>query len=371
MSIGLPTIDISFIQKAVTAIERSQRGVACVVLQDNTLSDNEITTMTYKYGSGLSADAYSEKNFEILQRCLLVAVYKLIVVSVPTGVEFTSVQNVLEKIKYNYVCTTNSEWQQDLANYVVNQNRKSTGKKYIAMVANVSTADSMYVINLKNASVFIEGHVDEKGDLLAIPMCEYLPRLVAVLSNLPMNRSCTYYELEDVLSVDESFITVEQDIDYWINKGYLVLFSDEDVVKIARGVNSLTTFTSTETEDMRKIIIVESMNIILEDIHSAFKESYVGKYKNSYDNQCLLISAINTYFRRLAKDEILDSDFDNKCQIDIEAQRDAWMGIGKTEAEDWDENKVKQMSFKSFVYLSGNIKILDAIEDLKFPITME
>lgn len=365
MSIGLPTIDISFTQKAVTAIERSQRGVACVVLKDNTLSENDVISKIYKFATDISESNYTKENLEILKRCFLVAVNKLIVVSVPTTSEFSAVTAVLENLRYNYICTTVDVWQQELVNYIVNKNAKSAGKKYIAVVSSATTADSMYVINLKNE------YVVEKGNKNNIPMVAYLPRLVAILANLPMNRSCTYYELEDIEDVDLSFVTVENDIDYWINKGYLVLFMDEDVVKIARGVNSLTTFTSTETEDMRKIIIVESMNIILEDIHSAFKESYVGKYKNNYDNQCLLISAINTYFRRLAKEEILDSDFDNKCQIDVEAQRDAWMGIGKTEAEDWDENQVKKMSFKSFVYLSGNIKILDAIEDLKFPITME
>lgn len=365
MSTGLPTIDITFTQKAVTAIERSQRGIACVVLQDNTLSESDVISKVYKYATDISERDYTKENLAILKRCFLVAVNKLIVLSVPSTVDFSGATAVLENLSYNYVCTTVEDWQQSLVNYIVNKNTKTTGKKYIAIVSNATTADSMYVINLKNK------YVVDKDSKSTISMASYLPRLTAILANLPMNRSCTYYELEDLEDIDLSFITVEQDVDYWINKGYLVLFSDEDVVKIARGVNSLTTFTSTETEDMRKIIIVESMNIILEDIHSAFKESYVGKYKNSYDNQCLLISAINTYFRKLAKDEILDSDFDNKCQIDIEAQRDAWMGIGKTEAEDWDENKVKQMSFKSFVYLSGNIKILDAIEDLKFPITME
>ena len=148
------------------------------------------------------------------------------------------------------------------------------------------------------------------------------------------------------------------------------MINDEDVVKVARGVNSLTTFTSIDTEDMRKIIIVEAMNMILQDIFSTFKEQYIGKYKNSYDNQCLLISAINTYFRQLAREEILAPEFENIAYVDVETQREAWLSIGKTEAEDWNEAEVKNMTFKSFVFLAGQVKILDAIEDLKFVITM-
>ena len=73
----------------------------------------------------------------------------------------------------------------------------------------------------------------------------------------------------------------------------------------------------------------------------------------------------------MAREEILDPDYDNVAYVDVEAQREAWLGIGKTEAEDWNEEKVKEMSFKSFVYLAGDIKILDAIEDLHFRITMQ
>ena len=122
---------------------------------------------------------------------------------------------------------------------------------------------------------------------------------------------------------------------------------------------------------MKKIIIVEAMNLILEDIYTTFKDYYIGKYKNSYDNQCLFISAVNTYFRALAREEILDPEYDNHSYVDVEAQREAWLAIGKTAAADWTEAQVKKMTFKSYIYLAGQVKILDAIEDLHFVITME
>ena len=160
-------------------------------------------------------------------------------------------------------------------------------------------------------------------------------------------------------------------IDDAIDDGNLVLWIDEDKVKVGRGVNTLTTITATDTADMKKIIIVESMNIILEDIYSTFKDFYIGKYKNSYDNQCLFISAVNSYFRQLAREEILDPEYDNCSYVDVEAQREAWLAIGKTAAADWTEAEVKKMTFKSYIYLAGQVKILDAIEDLHFVITME
>ena len=150
-----------------------------------------------------------------------------------------------------------------------------------------------------------------------------------------------------------------------------VELSHDDKIKIGRGVNSLTTFTSTDSEDMKKIIIVESMNLIEEDIYTTYKDYYVGKYKNHYDNQCLFMSSVNTYFRELQREEILDPEFDNRSFVDVEKQRDAWLAIGKQEASDWSIEKVKRMTFKSNVFLAGDIKILDAMEDLRFTINME
>lgn len=360
--IGLPVIEITFIQKAVSAIQRSERGIACIVVK----GDVEAPRLKkYRYETDITATDYTEEQLTALRRGFLVPVNKVYVLTVPAeSTDFSVATEALEGVKFNYLATTVSEWQQQVVNYIITKNQKSAGKKYIGVVANATTADSKYIINVKNPRVH---EVDTDS---WVNMNLYLPRLVCILCNLPMNRSCTYYELEDIDEVDTSFVTIENDIDYWINKGYIVFFKDEDVIKIGRGVNTLTTFTTTDTEDMRKIIIVESMNIILEDIYTTFKDYYVGKYKNSYDNQTLFISAVNSYFRQLVREEILDPDYDNVAYVDVEMQRDAWLGIGKTEAQDWDEEKVKEMSFKSYVFLAGNIKILDAIEDLKFRITM-
>ena len=100
----------------------------------------------------------------------------------------------------------------------------------------------------------------------------------------------------------------------------------------------------------------------------------MGKYKNHLDNQYLFISSVNAYFKSLTKvvnGEILDPEYDNHAFVDVENQRQAWLSVGKTEAEDWDEAKVKEMSFKSTVFIAAKVKILDAMEDLSFQITME
>ena len=121
---------------------------------------------------------------------------------------------------------------------------------------------------------------------------------------------------------------------------------------------------------MQFIETVEAMDMIQDDIRDVFKETYLGPYKNKLDNQMLLISAINGYFKELANGNVLDSEYSNNASININAQRDAWISSGKKEAADWDETKVKNSTFRRDVYLLGDIKILGSMTNLKFDISL-
>lgn len=379
---GMPNIEIIFKQLAVKAIARSARGVACVIIQDDTAGVGKIGKKTYLRESDIDKTAYTAENMQDLSRMFLVSVNKVVVIAIGSEVDFAEATKLMNKVKVNYICTTMAAHQQDLAKAVVQYNKESKGHKVKAVVFNATVADDMRVINLKNEDL-VERLTDEDGKTITreIKSVNYLPRLTSILANLPMNRSITNYVLEDLAEVDD-LTDVEAGVtnDTLVDDGWLILVNDDDDVRVGRGVNSLTTYTSTETEDMSKIIIVESMDIITEDIYNTFKEYYIGKYKNYLDNQMLFISAVNAYFKTLEGEEILDPDYSgnedlgthgNECYVDIEAQRNAWLSIGKTAAADWSDEKVREMSFRSHLFLAGNVKILDAIEDLRFVINME
>ena len=89
------------------------------------------------------------------------------------------------------------------------------------------------------------------------------------------------------------------------------------------------------------------------------------------DNQCLFINAVLRYFDELEREDVLDEEFNNTADIDVEAQRLAWIGIGKDEAKNWDDLTVKKRTFRRSMFLKGSVKILDALEDLTFNIYME
>lgn len=360
--IGLPSIDVVFTQKAVTAVQRSERGVLAIVVEDSKAGVGVKKTILRR-STDLTKDMFDAANYNDLKRAFNVAVNKIYVFSATEVTDLTKVAKELDKVKYNYVCTNIKDQQDNLVQYVIDFNADSKGHKVVAVVANPTTADNKYVIKIKGT-----GGTDKDGETVTAE--SFVVRVASTLANLPMNRSLTYYVFDELADWDDSYISDGKELDYWIDEGWLTLVNDDEEVKCGRAVNSLRTFTSTDTEDMSYIIIVEAMNMILEDIYTTFKDYYVGKYKNSYDNQKLFLSSVNTYFRQLASEEILEPNYNNHCEIDVETQRNAWTSVGKEEAIDWDDNTVKNMPFRTFVYVAGDVHIMNAIEDLKFTIAM-
>ena len=119
-----------------------------------------------------------------------------------------------------------------------------------------------------------------------------------------------------------------------VDKGEFVLFNDYGTVKATRGVNSATTI---ENPDLKKITIIEGMDLMKEDIIETFKAQYVGQYKNNLDNQSVFLASVNTYYRQLAHEQILDSGFLIWRRLIQKKRRQAWVNSGKTEAMDWDD----------------------------------
>lgn len=355
---GLPEILINFSKNAVSAIKRSQNGIVCIVVKDDTVTT--FSKKEYLYATSVDDADYTTANYAAIQSAFLGTPYKVIVVRIGVADDFADAVAILETIKYNWMCfidNTTGE-QQAVATYIKSKNANSKNFKYKAVVFGATTTDDMHLVNFTNTTVTPVGGAAISGYL-------YLPRICGLLAGLPFTESATSHVLTDLESVVEP-VSVNEAID----DGQFVLLNDDGDVRVARAVNSLVTLTSGVAADMKKITIVEAMDLILEDISKEFKNNYVGKYKNNYDNQVLFISAINSYFRRLAAEEILDKGFTNEASVDIEAQREAWLATGQTEAKTWDDAKVKSMTFGSNVYLGGGIKILDAIEDLTFNITM-
>lgn len=388
MAIGLPKVDVIFKGLANTAVVRSGRGIACLIIKDNTgmdtleLSKSKKETLAneedlkvksvvtedkilkqYKGFTEVESTDYSEENYKIIEDVFLTEINKLYVIKIPNDKTFEDVKPFIKKdINWIAYIGETREEQKKLADFVKLEN-KSRSKRLKAICYNLqeAEADDMHIVNFVNASVI-------KADGKSIVGYKYLGRLLGVLTGCRMDMSVTYNILSDLNSVEQ--IGDTDAINEAIGKGKFVLINDDDGVRIARGVNSLQKNDKEHTEDMKYITIVEAMDLIYEDIINTFKQVYLGRFKNSYDNQVLFISAINSYFRDLAREEILDPNYNNISFVDIEKQRETWIENGKLEATNWSDIQVKDNTFRTNVYLQANVKFLNAMEDLLFIVNM-
>lgn len=351
---GLPQIIIEFNGKAVTAIKRSQLGIVALILKDDVQTAD---TVTYKSIEDVPTEGWAPANLDYIQKTFMGTPSKIIIERLPTTAgDYNAALTRLNNKRFNYLSipgivendtTTIATW--------IKTKYDNLKKTFKAVLPNCK-ADHEAIINFTTSEI----KVGEKEYTTA----EFTARIAGILAGLPFTRSATYYELPEVDSIKEI-----EDPDAAVDNGELILINDGENIKIGRGVNSLTTTTGKKTEDFKSIRVIEVQNLIKDDIRATFEKHYIGKHNNIYDNQVLFIRSINAYYDGLEGEEILDPNFDNKAEINVQKQRLAWESIG-VDTTDWDDQKVKEMSFKKNVFLASNIKIVDAIEDLDMDIAI-
>lgn len=348
---GLPQIEILFKAKAVSAVKRSAMGIVALILRDATEAEGIVTIKSVE---DLDSTQWSVENADYINKTLLGTPSKVVVVRVGDETLIANALKTLNSIKFNYLAMPDAtvEEAETITSWIKSK-RTNDKKTYKAVVAH-QEADDEGIINFTTEGILAGG--------TTYTAQQYTARIAGILAGVPFTRSSTYYELPEVDSITESE-TPNEDID----NGQLILINDGDKIKIGRGVNSLTTLTVTKKEDYKKIKIVEVMDMIKDDIRDTFDKEYVGKIINVYDNQILFVTSVNAYFKILMADQILDPSFENSSFIDVDAQRLAWESIG-TDTTDLSDTQIREMSFGSTVFLGGQIKISDAMEDLKFDI---
>lgn len=359
MAITMPSIDVIFKQLATSAITRSERGYSILIVRDNT--NKTFDYKEYNLMTDVDEDDYTATNYQYIKDIFAFAPYKVCVVRIgEDGTMADALAIVLENVKTGWITVADGT-DTDFATLISWIKSQVANKRtYKTVVYNATTApDEKHIVNFVNEYVTFS---DSRGKVTGL---SYLPSLIGILAVCNITRGCTYYACSNL-----SKVTEVADNNVALGAGKFVLFNDGDTVRIANGVNSMiTTNGTTATEDMKFIENVEAMDLIMDDITTTFHD-YIGNYKNKYDNQMILISAINSYFRNLAGEDVLDSEYNNVADIDIEAQRAAWIAAGKTEASNWSDTVVRKTSYKRSVYLESSIKILGSMTDLKFTISL-
>lgn len=351
--LGLPEININFSSLSVSAIQRSQRGIVALILKDDT---GDFESQEYKTVTDINDGDWTVENKDYIEKAFLGIPSKVIIERLDVSASnYNDALTRLSSKRWNYLSIPgiSDADVSAVSTWLISQrtNDKTTFK---AVLPN-SESNHEGIVNFTTDGIVV-------GET-TYSTSQYTTRIAGILAGLPLTRSSTYFELNEVDSITESE-TPDSDID----EGQLILISDGEKVKIGRGVNSLTTTTTDKGEDFKKIKIIEGHDLVLEDITRTFNDNYVGKVNNSYDNQVLFITAINAYTRGLEGD-VLDAASVNTIGVDVESQRLAWESQGMDMSE-LNDQQVKEKAFGSKVFIAGKLKFLDAVEDLNFNISV-
>jgi len=349
---GLPIIDFIFKSLAVSAITRSARGVVALVLRDETMTDK-----FYSYNTAIdvaSAD-WTAPNLQYIKDAFLGAPNKVIVVrGAAEDLDYNAQIAILGSKKWDWLAIPGIEEADvsTVSGWIIAQR---ANKKTFKTVLPNSVSDHEGIVNFATAGIVVGENTYTAS--------QYTARIAGILAGLSLTRSATYFKLAEVESIAESEEPGED-----IDDGKLILINQDGAIKIGRGVNSLTETTVSKSKVFKKIKIIEGMDLIKSDVSRVFNDEYIGKVLNTYDNQVLFITSINSYLRGL-EGEVLDSRGDNTVGVDVLAQRRAWEGIG-TDTTDMTDQEIKEKAFESNVFLGGNLKFADAMEDISIEIAV-
>ena len=382
---GAPSMDIQFIERAITAVTRGERGIVLLWVKDS-LPAAAVNPATIILSSDIPS-SLSDTTVEQIKLAMIgytnapkkVLVYGMGIsedaetVAVDAG--YKKAMEVSETVKFDYLAIPTVETDgktQEVASWVKSM-RDNKRKKIKAVLPKIE-ADHEGIINFTtDRNVKTETVTKKNGTKTAVDIVytaeQYCARIAGLIAGTPLTFACTYAPLTEL-----SDCTRLTDIDTPVDNGEFIVFYDGEKVKVVRGVNSFVTTADGKGDSFKKIKIVEAMDMINDDIIKTAQDSYLGKYANSYSNKCLLISAISGYFAQLKRDGIISS---YSVSLDAEAIRTYLKSKGlKATLEDGTIKEVDECSDEeiitadtgSFVFLTGNVKILDAIEDIKMPI---
>lgn len=385
--LGMPSINIPFEEKGIEAIERSKRGIVALILEepqdtitklltDHTGTDNStVKAITNPFVIFTTDDIPSEltdNNKDYIKKCLIgytKTPYRVRVYLQATGDEksatdadkFSATLKKVATDRFDYLAIpTITDAQCETVATWVKTNRENKFKKIKAVLPNYD-ADYEGIINFGNTSIVTKNKTYTPA--------EYTARIAGLIAGTPMTISATYAPLAEVIDCDKHD---QDENDEKVNKGQFFIWFDGEKFLMSRAMNSLVTTTQGKLEAYQTIKTIDIMDMIYDDIRQTSRDYYIGKYTNNYDNKCLLMSAIMGYFKKLEEGKLLQTDY-STIDINVEKVKNYQLEHGlytKEELADMTEQEIKQLDTKKKVFLTADIKILDAMEDIDMPINI-
>lgn len=348
---GLPIIDISFKQLAKSAVIRSQRGIVALILKDTTKASLTV------FDEGDIPSSLTEANQGLIKDVLKGSPNKIELFVLGTGGQISEALTYFEGVEFNLMCMPSAETSDVTAIKTFIKKMNDIVKyKCDAILAN-DKADSEAIINYTAKNIVVGGK--------NVTTANHTARIAGLIEGTQLNQSITFATLSDVDSIEN--LTKEQ-ADTRINNGELILVREMGKVRVARGVNSLTTLTDVKGNAFQKIKLRKTLNLIHNDLRRVIVEKYVGKVPNNYDNKCILITEIKNYLDELSSEQLIEKV--SYVGIDLEAHKKWLKDNTNLDVNSMTEQEIKEANTQSNVFLAISLKTLDAMEDIVIGISI-
>ena len=348
---GLPVIDITFKQLAKTAVIRSERGIVALILKDTAKASLTI------FDEGDIPSSLTEDNQGLIKDVLKGSPNKIELFVLGEEGEISEALTYFEGVEFNLMCMPEAESGDVTAIKTFIKKMNDVVKyKCDAIVAN-DKADSEAIINYTAKNIVVGGE--------SVTTANHTARMAGLIEGTPLHQSITFATLSDVDAIEN--LTKEQ-ADTRINNGELILVREMGKVRVARGVNSLTTLTDVKGNAFQKIKLRKTLNLIHNDLRRVIVEKYIGKVPNNYDNKCILITEIKNYLDELATEQLIEKV--NTVGIDLIAQKKWLKDNTNLDINNMSEQEIKEANTQSNVFIAISLKVVDAMEDIMIGISI-
>ena len=348
---GLPIIDISFKQLAKSAVIRSQRGIVALILKDTTKASLTV------FDEGDIPSSLAEANQGLIKDVLKGSPNKIELFVLGTSTNISEALTYFEGVEFNLMCMPSAETSDVTAIKTFIKKMNDVVKyKCDAIIAN-DKADSEAMINYTAKNIVVGGE--------SVTTANHTARIAGLIEGTPLNQSITFATLSDVDAIEN--LTKEQ-ADTRIDNGELILVREMGKVRVARGVNSLTTLTDVKGNAFQKIKLRKTLNLIHNDLRRVIVEKYIGKVPNNYDNKCILITEIKNYLEELENEQLIEKV--SYVGIDLEAHKKWLKDNTNLDVSSMTEQEIKEANTQSNVFLAISLKTLDAMEDIVIGISI-
>lgn len=359
---GLPEIKIKFREIAKTLRTRASRGIVAAILKDT----KQLGITTIRNKEDIPSEL-TEANKKLINSIFLgntqdvneggvitETTFKpskvILCVINSSGGTTEEALNLLENKDFNIICYPDAIESDNtkIVDFVKKMNGK--GNDMMGVISSSTLPDNESIINWQTDNVEVNGEKVSKT--------KYCARIAGLIAGTPYTQSITYAKLNDATSIPD---ISNSDAGTAVDNGKLIAINTAGAIRIARGVTSLTTTDKqVKGDSFKKIKIVLTYQFINNSIRKLIIDEFIGKVANSYANKCLLMNEIKIFLDELAKEGLIETGA--KVSINLTKQKEFLKSIG-VKVDDMTEDEIKMANTKTNVFLSLNVKAIDAMED--------